>query len=447
MAKKMPLSPKFKAFLKHSAPVEVLEGTTAAGKTTVGAVKFMLQVLKSTKKQHILSGLDLGTIEKNIITKDYGILDVFAGVVEYYPNGKGGNSLPHMFIKDKIIYVLGYDNKARWKKALGSQNGCLYIDEANIADMEFVREASMRCDYLMMTLNPDDESLPIYKEYINHCRPLLKWSKDTPKEILDELKEPVKPGWTHWFFTFKDNAALTEDKINQIILNVPVGTKLYKNKIQGLRGKTTGIVFINFGKDNIRSIQDIYQAEQEGKYKFIQYTVGVDTSYSQKSEDTVSFILNGITSTGLLITLEEDVFNNKDTNIPFAPTDVIQRLVAFLDRHREQGRFARIVYIDSADQATITEANKIKREHGLIYDFVPAWKKLPIIDRINLQLGWIATGKYIVASHCVKHIREMETYSWDEKKDNTPEDKNDHTINANQYAWIPYKDKIGAKEG
>ncbi len=101
---------------------------------------------------------------------------------------------------DKIVYVLGYDNKARWKKALGGQYGCLYIDEINIADMEYVREAAMRCDYLLATLNPDDPSLPVYGEYINHARPLPEWKDETPKEILEQLNEDEKPGWIHWFF-------------------------------------------------------------------------------------------------------------------------------------------------------------------------------------------------------------------------------------------------------
>ena len=61
------LSPKYKAFLRCKAPVEFLEGTTAAGKTTVGIFKFILKCAGSPKKIHILSGLDLGTIEKNII--------------------------------------------------------------------------------------------------------------------------------------------------------------------------------------------------------------------------------------------------------------------------------------------------------------------------------------------------------------------------------------------
>ena len=64
------LSDKYKKFLKYDAPVEMLEGTTAAGKTTVGVVKFMFKVASSPKKLHILSGLDLGTIEKNIIKKN-----------------------------------------------------------------------------------------------------------------------------------------------------------------------------------------------------------------------------------------------------------------------------------------------------------------------------------------------------------------------------------------
>lgn len=47
----------------------------------------------------------------------------------------------------------------------------------------------MRCDYLMGTLNPDDPTLDIYKEYINCSRPLPEWADSTPQEIKDELRE------------------------------------------------------------------------------------------------------------------------------------------------------------------------------------------------------------------------------------------------------------------
>ena len=67
------LSPKYKAFLRHHAQLEALEGTTAAGKTTVGVYKFICKVMASSKKEHILAADDAGAAEKNIIQKDRSV--------------------------------------------------------------------------------------------------------------------------------------------------------------------------------------------------------------------------------------------------------------------------------------------------------------------------------------------------------------------------------------
>ncbi|MFR8313780.1 MAG: hypothetical protein ACLVBP_16320 [Ruminococcus sp.] len=69
------------------------------------------------------------------------------------------------------------ETRRNGRKPFGGQYGCLYIDEINTADIDFVREASMRCDYLMATLNPDDPSLDVYKEYINCSRPLPRMGR------------------------------------------------------------------------------------------------------------------------------------------------------------------------------------------------------------------------------------------------------------------------------
>ncbi|MBQ5399341.1 MAG: terminase [Ruminococcus sp.] len=446
------LSPKYKAFLKCKAPVEFLEGTTLAGKTTVGAFKFILKCAESPKKLHILSGLDLGTIEKNIINKDLGIVDNFGILTEYHPNGKNQNNLPHIVLHapsgDKIIYVLGYDHKNRWKKALGGQYGCLYIDEINIADMEYVREASMRCDYLIATLNPDDPSLPIYKEYINCSRPLPEWESETPREIRDMLTSERKEGWVHWFFSFKHNLGLAPEKLEQVIKNVPKGTKVYKNKILGQRGRTTGLVFPNFDR-RLHVVTDAfckkYLTKDRKAERFIIFSSGLDTSYSQKSPDTISMTFHGITNKGKCIQLDELVYNNRDLQTPLAPSDIVVRYIDFLERNRKKWGFARNVFIDNADQATITEFKKYKRNHGCIYTFQDSWKKTQIIDRIKLQLGWFAELNYFIAEHCEYTIKELENYSWEEGEDNVPEDRNDHCINSAQYSWLPYKTKIGCE--
>lgn len=447
------LSDKYKAFLRCKAPVEFLEGTTAAGKTTVGIFKFMLRVAESPKRQHILSGLDTGTIEKNIINKELGILDIFAGLVVYNPNGRGAESLPHMVFKvgdeEKIIYVLGYDNKARWKKALGGQYGCLLIDEINIADMEYVREAAMRCDYLMGTLNPDDPALPVYKEYINHARPLPEYDNDAPPELRDLLDQTIKPGWVWWYFSFDHNAGLTAEKRQKIIENVPVGTKLYKNKILGLRGRATGLVFSNFDRRRHVITRDEAkefikkQRSKDQKEWFVRFTAGLDTAYSTQSPDTIAMSYQGITNKGRCILLAERVYNNAELNTPIAPSDTVAQFIAFLDRCREDWGGSRDAFIDNADAGTITEFAKYKRLHGSIYNFVPAWKQLKIIDRINLQLGWFAHDQYLVVEDCPAMIRELESYSWKSDRDAEPEDGNDHMINSAQYGWIPYKHEIG----
>ena len=444
------LSEKYKAFLKCDAKVEFLEGTTAAGKTTVGLFKFMLKVAESPKKMHIIAADDTGTAEKNIINKDLGILDDFGVLAEYNGSGTKDDKIPHIIFHtnngDKTIYILGYGNKKKWKKALGGQYGCLYIDEINTADIDFVREASMRSDYMMATLNPDDPNLDVYKEYVNCSRPLPEWESETPQEIKDELKEEPKPGWVHWFFSFAHNLGLPKEKLQNIIQNTPKGTKIWKNKIEGLRGKATGLIFPNFDrKKHVVSKQWVKQQIKSGKIKFKKFTAGVDTSYSAKSPDTIAMIFGGITEDRKLITLEEKVYSNAELDNPLAPSDTAVKLIGFLEYCREEWGFAKEVYIDSADQATITELRKYKRLHGCMYNFIDAYKKVGIIDRIKLQLGWIQQGCYLVVDTCKYHLSEMEKYSWKDDKDE-PEDRNDHTINANQYGWIPYRQMIGFEE-
>jgi PBSX family phage terminase large subunit len=450
--KLFPLSRKYIDFINTTEGVrtEFLEGTTASGKTTVGAgVKFMRMVSRSHKKLHIIASRSTGTAEKNIIQQDNGILDLHSNA-HYCGNGDRDYKLPHIKFESKIIFVLGYDNRDKWLQVLGSQFGCVYIDEINTANIEFVREISTRNDYLLATLNPDDPNLPVYKEFVNRSRPYKKYVADVPPEIMAELTEEPVPEWRYWFFTFRDNLSLTDDDIERKMDAAPKGTKLYKNKILGLRGRATGLVFSNF--ETKRHVITLEQArdfipdrKKRGKEQFIRFSAAVDTAYSQKSPDTIAMSFLGITNRGRCVVLDERVYNNAELQTPIAPSDTVRNLIAFLDRNRTDWGFARDVFIDSADQATLTEFAKHKRQHGCIYNAVPAWKKMTIIDRINTQLGWFAHEDFLVVESCTHYIAELNTYSWREDKDNTPEDRNDHTINSVQYAWIPYKNKIGGQ--
>lgn len=438
------LSEKYKDFLKHEAHAELLEGTTAAGKTTVGILKFMLKVAESNRKQHVIAAKTTGVAEKNIINKEFGVIDIFGELVQYKGNGDKDNKLPHILFNTpngtKVIYILGYDNVDKWKMALGSQFGCVFIDEINTASLDFVREICTRNDYLMATLNPDDPNLPVYKEFINCSRPLEKYKQDVPKEILNQLTSEEKEGWTYWFFSFYDNASLSEEDIKKKKMSAPKGTKLYKNKILGLRGRATGLIFSNFERKH-----HVISKAKAKEYKFKYYSAGLDTSYSANSPDTFAMIFLGITDKGKVVILNEEVYNNTNLSVPLAPSDIAPRFFTFLERNRKEWGLARNVFVDCADQATITELRKYKRANPCVYTINNSYKKVNIIDRIHLQLGWLNYENgpvyYEIVDTCVNHIMEHEVYSWKEDK-YEPEDANDHTINASQYAWIPFRHHI-----
>jgi len=248
------------------------------------------------------------------------------------------------------------------------------------------------------------------------------------------LKVEAKPKYRYWFFSFNDNLSLTEEDIEKKKRQAPKGTKLYKNKILGLRGKATGLVF------NIQD-KDIITEEEARQMKFVRFSIGCDTSYSKLTHDKLTFEFIGITEDKRCVLLEEETHNNKDREIPFAPSDVILKLVAFAEKCKVKWGFALHIFIDNADAGTIAEANKYKRESGCIYKFVGAWKKTTNLTRVQLQQSWYNTNDFLIVDTCKAYIDESNTYSFTE--DGELEDANDHSIQGCQYAWLPFKKMIG----
>ena len=441
------LSKKFKDFLKYKdAEVEVLEGQTSAGKTTIGVIKFILKCIASKKKQHGLSALDIGTAEKNIINKDLGVLDFFGSDVEYFPNGHGNEKLSHLVVHtssgDKIIYVFGYNDTTKWKKALGGQMGCLYIDEVNIADIDFVREAFMRADYKMVTLNPDDPNLAVYTEYINHSRPLEKYAKDVPEEMMSQLmSQEAYTDWVHWFFTMNDNVALSEEKKRIIIQSVPAGSKLYKNKILGLRGRSEGLVFTKFDRrTKVIPIEQFRWLPNEKVYRIL---VGMDSGLNVDATTLVPLLL---TTAGRLLCLPTFYYEPKlGSNASSQQAQAIEKWLDYwLSKFGVLDVSILHIIGDSASltQTVILEINMRTKYKALAVKDKDIQKDtqraIGIIEKDDyfyiINAGWIDTETYQKKNDVDMFIVELENKVWDKKKGNVPEDGNDHCIDAFKYA-------------
>ena len=433
------ISDKYKYYINcDKYRFEFLEGSTASGKTTVAVSwKFIPKVLKSDKKLHVLFGKTTGVIEKNIIQQDNGILYYWGQVFKYYGNGTRDFKFPHLIGVDgcgreKIILLVGYDNKSSWLNILGGQYGCVFIDEINTAHIDVVREVSSRCDWLCGTLNPDNPDLDIYTEYINKAVIDEQYGMDVPDQIRGYM-QGTKSDWGYFFFNMNDNVSLSEEAKQRKRESLDPATKIYKNKILGLRVRAVGLVFPHYE----RAIIEDVDVNSLG-CSVVKKTLGVDTSYSALTDDMVAMVEGWLLSDGRWIAVKSWGDNNKDRRArgegELSPSDVARWI---LDICAERG--IREVYVDSADQGTILEARKLVGGASGV-QIIGAYKQTTIIDRINLMSGWMWQQRMLIVAG-TGVIREFSVYSWQEGKD-IPEDANDHYINAMQYGWLPYKESI-----
>ena len=448
------LSPKFQDFVSRldlsQLDTEVLEGQTHAGKTTVGiGLKFILLCSLSPKKLHLLTAYTLGKLESTMIVKENGILDIAEQLhykVDYFPNGKGDIRLAHLIIygrtrsEDKIVYCAGYSDTSKWKDILGNQYGIVGVDEGNIADIDFLRELSMRRDYWMITLNPDDPNLPIYKEFINHCRPLPEYVNQYPEELYMQLCDgEAKAKHIHWYFTMDDNAALTQEKKQQIIDSVPKGSKQYKNKILGIRGRSEGLVFEEFTEKKIIPFEEFKYLPNEMVSKVI---CGLDSGLNNDATALVTMLIT--TAGRLLVTPSFYYVPKVGSN---ANSQQALNIAKWLDFWLPKFgiNITNIVQI-FGDSAAITQ--DLMYEINLRTPFTAAKvEKKDILKDTQRVKSIIAKDDYFyiinagfrnplkpneILSPNDMFIVELNNKVWDRKK-NVPEDGNDHCIDAFKY--------------
>ena len=103
-------------------------------------------------------------------------------------------------------------------------------------------------------------------------------------------------------------------------------------------------------------------------------------------------IFQGITADRQLIILDERVYSNAELDKPLAPSDTVKKFLEFLEKNQKEWGLARDVFIDSADQATITELRKYKRLHGCIHNFWMPTRLLRLWTVLNCSWAGCSRG-------------------------------------------------------
>lgn len=411
--------------------LEFLEGTIRSGKTHILVEKFFLKSydLKYSGGIHVILSKTQASFTRNILP----IINSRFPDAEFRVGGALG---PRVHWKGLIIYIISYSNAKQWEKLLGSNVATALLDEVNLVSEYFLSELIGRATavedhYIGLTGNPDDPELEVYN-ILNKCTMKNPNTNPNAKYFIEN-----KPNWHTWAMTFLDNPILTTKQINNLINSFHQDSIYFQTKIKGERRRDTGLIF----GDMVNKVPISYEEAKTKRFEL--FSVGVDTAYSTKSEDTIAFSFEGITNKGELLFIKEWVHNNRN-GVIIAASELPPIIEAFVAaQNAEWGGNVKDVFIDSADANLINECNKYRQSTGSSLNFYPAHKKMKIIDRINALGSWIHTGHYRVIDTNNIHLKELRNYSWNDNEKLVPKSGSDHTIDAGSYGWIPYRTRIG----
>lgn len=361
------------------------EGTIRSSKTVTAIEAFFWRVYFSSAQRHLVASYDTDTLNNNILLADgFGLLTKFGKYCSDLKKDKIGayyievNSGKYGI---KRITLGTYANKSKWKKVLGGSIECVFIDEVNIADPQFVKECysrqvSFEHPFTIYTLNGDVPTAPVY-EFINPS----KIVGECPASIHAEMDKAVKKAgyfYTHW--TMRDNPIMSPEKIAAAASLYPAGSFYYTIKILGERG-TPGVLIYADYMDESRLIQKL------DVHKYHSFSIGMDVGATRAQ--------NSITLTGYLYDYRGAAFFDQKTFQQVGYAEKTKNLIAYTEKCARTVGLGNIesVIIDNAELNYIEDLKaEFRRRH--LPPVIGSYKAT-IKERIDLDILLMSSGKLL----------------------------------------------------
>lgn len=364
---------KHKDLIKDRSQIIFAEGVTNASKSFIVGIAFILRILTEddSKTQFVLAGESVPVLERMFIQNETSFFNIFKPICNYIRAGEGGAriTIDMGTKKDKIIYLVGYDNKKRWRSILGLTIHGFNIEEANIADDEFISEAFIRTfrngGFMYATCNGGDPDTLIYTDYMNKGRPLGKWTYQIPNETMEELErsEPDK-AFRYYFFTFDDNPTMTMEQRNGLINNTPKDSYQWKTKIIGIRGIREGVIYADYmsREKNIIHLDMLSQNESDveflKKHGLLEITLGQDVGGTDSNVITLNVFTHGYRHH-----IVADFIEFNDANHDEIWDKFVKWFTPYYERYSQ---YIKGDFIDSAAKIMrLTMDSRLKQNYGL----------------------------------------------------------------------------------
>lgn len=354
--------------------VKVVQGGTSAGKTFA-----LLAILidKATKT----SNLEISVVSESVPHIRRGALKDFLKIMKstnrFNPDNYNKSHLKYTFSNDSYIEFFSVDDES---KIRGARRNILYVNEAN----------NIRYDaYLQLSIRTNQD---IYIDFNPVCR---FWAHD---EVMNEEHSEFL------ILTYLDNEALEQTIIDQLEHNRIKGitSDYWRNwcdvYLDGKIGSLEGVIFNNWtGID--------YVPEEATLVGY-----GMDFGYTNDPSTLI-----GIYKYNENIILDEVFFRKGLSNADMS---------ALINQDNVKGE----IFADSADPKSIAELKKYGHN-------IKAAKKGK--DSIIFGISILQEYDMLVTKRSNNLKEELSRYSWKKDKEgittNSPEDLNNHAIDAARY--------------
>ena len=240
---------KMRAVMRDNSQILFLLGATGCSKSLVAGHKFMDWLLNAPEEenQFYMIFKDIGTGVRNFLQNEDSFYNMYSFMREPYTAGKeGGVQFKFKGLYgDKIVYIVGANDKQAWSKILGSNPDGIWLEELSVLHIDLIREAmgrafSRKCP-LIATSNGGMPTQEFYTEFVNHAQ--VQFKESVPSVELAEMIED-KPYMHYYHFNMNDDAPhLNEEQRAKLMELYPENSFYYNSKILGCRGFVEGAAF------------------------------------------------------------------------------------------------------------------------------------------------------------------------------------------------------------
>jgi len=236
-------------------------------------------------------------------------------------------------------------------------------------------------------LNPSRPGADIYKEYIDNYAEKQK-------------KGEFVGGYNYCHFTIFDNAALTEQRIREIVSQYDKNSIWYQRDIEGKRVIAEGLIYRQFADNPNKFLLE------KPPVNLMQIIAGVDFGGNGSAH---AFVATGITQNyKQVVALVSERHDAKD----ITPTQLNKLFITFLNRVIAMYGRVDITYVDSAEQTLKNGFIEAVLKAGLSIPVKDAAKK-EIVDRIRLTSALMSTNRFSYTKDCETLVDALSTAVWD----------------------------------